>query len=65
MAYSKYKLKTSDEKRGVWIDEEDFVSIIRILEKRSARLCNKMIENYEYLENKKFDNKKGIRKIVE
>jgi hypothetical protein len=65
MAFSKYKLKTSDEKRGVWIDEEKLVAIIRILERRNSTLFKEMVENYEYLENKKFDNKKGVQKILD
>lgn len=56
-----FKLKTEDEKKGVWINEKEFLDIMNILYERNKKLYNKLKSDYEFLTNNKF-NEEWIRK---
>ena len=60
---NQYKLVNEDKKVGVWLSEDDLVHIIEIVGSRSAKYKKKLIDIYEYLEDKKYTKKKNINKI--
>lgn len=52
---SRYKITTEDNKKGVWISELTLIKIIQMSYTRNKKICKSLIEDYEYLEGKKFD----------
>lgn len=50
-----YKLINQEETKGVWVDERIIIDLIKICKHRNKILFIKLIEWYEYLENKTFD----------
>jgi len=52
---SKYKLITEDTRKGVWITEIDLIKLIKLCHIRNNKMYLKLVEHYEFLENKKFD----------
>lgn len=57
MVYSTYKIVTKDEKRGVWLSEEDLITLIRMCKVRNNKMYKVLITHYEFLEEKKFNHK--------
>ena len=55
MAVTKYELINKKSNRGVFMDSLDLINLIKICEKRNKYYFNKLIEDYEYLENEKFN----------
>lgn len=51
----KYKLINNEETKGVWINEIEFIELIKVCKTRNVTLYNKLIEWYEYLEEHSFD----------
>lgn len=56
-----FKIKTEDEKRGVWLNEREYLDVMNILYERNQKLYKKFKSDYEFLTNKKF-NEEWIRK---
>lgn len=57
-----FKLINEKLNHGVWVDEADILNLIKICDRRNHFYYNKLIEWYEHLTNKKFDEKYLKRK---
>lgn len=51
----KFKLISSDEKRGVWINEMELIKLIKLCNVRNTKMFAKLVNHYEYLTGRKFD----------
>jgi len=52
----KYKLINERTRRGIWIDEFEFVRILNILKIKNKGLFNKLNDGYKYLNEEDQEN---------
>jgi hypothetical protein len=52
---SKYKVLKEDETKGFWIYETEVINLIKICKLRNKPLYKRLVEMYEHLEDKKFN----------
>ena len=51
----KFKIINEKTNLGVWLSEREYLNLIKICRTRNHELYNKLVTDYEYLTNSKFD----------
>lgn len=51
----KFKIINSEDTKGVWISETFYLSLIKISFFRNKKIYKKLVEDYEYLTDVKFE----------
>jgi len=49
-----FKIVTKDDKRGVWLNERDYIDMMLIFYERNKGLYNKFKKDYEFLTQEEF-----------
>lgn len=54
MGISKYRLINENKNKGVWLNTQDLIQLIKLCDKRNATYKKKLVEMYEFLEEETF-----------